>query len=120
MRRPCGHVYATEDGADLVFQRDGTQHTLRLRYVLAQQRAVRLIGTGVLYGDLTRVEVTGGGKGSKGAPRVKVTPSKQAPLIKKCIRGARHVLREALGRYLSRFPPATARLLDLSSVKNLW
>jgi len=110
-------VYAADDGADLVFQRDGKQHTLRLRYVLSHQRAVRLIGTGVLYGDLTRVEVVGGGRG---APRVKVSPAKQAPLIEKCIRGARHVLREALGRYLSRFPPATARLLDLSAVKNLW
>lgn len=112
MKRPCGHVFATDDGADLVFQRDGERHTLRFRYVLCKRRSVRLIGTGVVYGKLTRVEV------SRGATRV--SPPTQRPLVEKCVRGALPVLRESLGRYLSRFPPATARLLDLSEVKNLW
>lgn len=97
-----------DDGVDLVFARDGETHTLRLRYFLDGKRTVRLLGTGVLYSTLVRVEVL--------RHRIDITPSKYAPLVNKCIDRARPLLKEALGRYMRRFPPSTARLLDMSAV----
>lgn len=106
MPRQCGRMYRREDGVDLVWVRDRQTHTLRLRFHLVSQRKVRVMGTGVVYGALTRVDVR--------RARVTVKPARHRELLVRCVRKAVPLLRRALQTYVERFLPATRRLLDLS------
>ena len=97
-----------DGGVDLACVWDGQVHTMRMRYCLDAERRVRLLGTGVLYGTLTRAEVRRG--------RVSVTPARYKKLVAKCVDNARPLLRDALREYLRRFPPATRPLVNIANV----
>ncbi len=97
-------MIARDGGVDLVCVRDGQAHTLRLRFCLDAQRRVRLLGTGVFYGTLTRVEVF---------DAIKVTPGKHRDLVTRCVRGAMPMLTEALRGYVARFGPGLRPVLRL-------
>lgn len=106
--KACGRMAAREGGVDLACAVDGHIHTLRLRYCLDAKRRVRLLGTGVVYGALTRVEVHKGG--------VRVSPARHKHLVTKCVHNARQLLADTLRAYLQRFPPATVRLIKYRDV----
>ena len=103
-KRACGQVMQRDGGVDLACVRDGRTHTLRLRFCLDARRRVRLLGTGVFYGTLTRVEVF---------DAVKVAPARHRDLVTKCLRGAAPLLVDALRGYLLRFDPALRTVLRL-------
>ena len=101
-------MVALDGGVDLACMWDRQVHTLRLRYCLDAKRRVRLLGTGVVYGTLTRVEVMKRG--------VSVTPARHKPLVTKCVQNARDMLARTLRTYLHRFSPSTLHLIDTRGV----
>ena len=105
-KTPCGRMWACDNGVDLACMWDGKVHTLRLRYCLDARQRVRLLGTGVAYGKLLRVEVT--------RARITATPKSAARLVRKCIDNARPTLNQALRTYVASFSPAVRSVLDLS------
>lgn len=107
-KRACGRMVARDDGVDLACVRDGRVHSLRLRFCLDSDRRVRLLGSGVFYGELTRAEVEGG--------RVRVTPPRHRALVSGCVRSAGPLLADALRAYVLRFDPEVRRLLDARGV----
>lgn len=103
-KKACGVMVARDGGVDLACTRDGRTHTLRLRFCLDARRRVRLLGTGVFYGALTRVEVF---------DTLKVTPARHRDLVTKCVKGAMPMLTERLRTYVARFDPRVRPLLRL-------
>lgn len=103
-KKACGQVLARDGGVDLACVRDGRTHTLRLRFCLDARRRVRLLGTGVFYGQLTRVEVFNA---------IKVTPARHRDLVTKCVRAAMPMLAERLRAYVAGFDVALRPVLRL-------
>ena len=102
--RPCGRARACGAGVDVACQGG----SLRFRYCLDARRRVRLLGTGVVGGDLVRAEVL--------AARAVVRPSRHAAFVRRCVAGSRALLAGALQTYLAGFPPETRALLDLRAL----
>ena len=104
-KRACGRARACEGGVDVACAHGGSPSTLRFRYCLDARRRVRLLGTGVVGGDLVRAEVT--------SKKVTVQPARHAAFVRACVASSRPLLAGALASYLARFDPAARALLDL-------
>lgn len=98
-----------DGGVDLACTLDGKAHTLRFRFCLDAGLRVRLLGCGVVGGEVVRAEVAGS--------RVTASPARHLPLIRKCVAGAWPLLNESARTYLARFSPGQRRMLDLSLVR---
>lgn len=104
----CGQMWQCDDGVDVACAWGGRRHTLRLRYCLDANRRVRLLGTGIVGGELVRIEVF--------ARKVTTSPARYARFVRKCVDVARPTLAGSLRTYAARFPPSTRSLLDWSGV----
>lgn len=108
--RECGRMWSSGDGGvDLACTVDGRAHTLRFRFCLDARLRVRLLGCGVVGGEVVRAEVSGS--------RVTAIPSRHLPLVRKCVASAWPLLNESARTYLTRFSPDERRMLDLSLVR---
>ncbi len=101
-KKPCGRARVCGAGVDVACVGGCS---LRFRYCMDARRRVRLLGTGVVGGDLVRAEVAFG--------RTTVRPARHAPFVRKCVAGSRQLLGSALQTYLAGFPVETRALLDL-------
>lgn len=108
-------MVARDGGVDLACTWGGETHGLRLRFCLDAHRRVRLLGTGVVYGKLTTVEVCTQGR----RLTMRVQPAQHKHLVSKCMACARPKLTEALGAYLGRFSPRLLSVLNLTRVAGL-
>lgn len=103
--KACGRAWGCEGGVDIACTYKGAPSTLRFRYCLDARRRVRLLGTGVVGGDLVRAEIL--------TRQVSVQPARHARFVRTCVAGSRALLAAALASYLARFDPGARALLDL-------